>query len=300
MGKRYTGLILVILLIAASAVSVWLLRDTSMAVLDPRGAIGVHQRDLIVIAFALMLIVVIPVFALTFFIAWRYRAGNTKAKYTPNWDHHRVAESIWWGLPMAIILILGVIAWKSSHELDPYRSLDSAVKPVTIQVVALQWKWLFIYPEQKVASVNFVQFPEHTPVNFVITADAPMNSFWIPSLGGQVYAMSGMETKLHLIANETGDFNGSSANISGEGFSGMTFVARSSNQSDFDNWVYTARQSDTPLDRPVYDELAKQSHDNPVKTYSSVDTGLFGGIIDKYMMPGMQQNHKMESVHEHN
>ena len=297
MRKRYKGLIFIILLIVATAIGLWLLRDSYIAVLDPKGAVGIHQRDLIILTFSLMLIVVIPVFALTIFIAWRYRAGNEKATYTPNWDHHRIAETIWWGLPMAIILVLGFVAWKSSHELDPYKPLNSATRPITIQVVALQWKWLFIYPEQGIASVNFLQFPEDTPLNFEVTADAPMNSFWIPSLGGQIYAMSGMKTKLHLIANETGDFNGSSANISGEGFAGMKFVARASSQSDFNNWVIAAKRSNKPLDQREYDDLVKPTEDNPRATYSSLDTGLYDRVIMKYMTPGSSTTEQAEHHH---
>jgi cytochrome o ubiquinol oxidase subunit 2 len=179
------------------------------------------------------------------------------------------------------------LIWNSSHDLDPYKPLDSAVKPVTIQVVALRWKWLFIYPEQGVASVNYVQFPEDTPVNFVITSDAPMNSFWIPQLGGQVYAMPGMSTKLHLIADHTGDYAGSSANLSGAGFASMKFRARSTSSSDFDEWVRTIKQSDSLLTADNYaNDLAMPSQNNPVEYYMLGDDNLYESALGKSMMHG--------------
>src|SRR5688572_21939694 len=190
---------LFVLIAATTGVLTWLVLGANVAVLEPAGSIAERQRGLIIFASLLSLIVVVPVFALTFYIAWKYRASNKKAKYTPDWDHHTGIEALWWAIPLALITILSVITYKTSHELDPFRPIASDKKPLTVQVVALQWKWLFIYPEQNIASVNFVQFPEDRPVNFQITSDAPMNSFWIPQLGGQMYAMSGMNTKLHLI-----------------------------------------------------------------------------------------------------
>jgi cytochrome o ubiquinol oxidase subunit 2 len=233
----------------------------------------------------LMLIVVIPVFVLTAFIAWRYQEGNTKAKYTPDWDHNTILEFTWWALPLLIISILAVVAWRSSHELDPFKPVYAARSPITIQVVALDWKWLFIYPGQNIATVNYVQFPEKTPVNFQITSDAPMNSFWIPSLGGQIYAMSGMSTQLHLIADGVGSYNGVSANISGRGFAGMKFLAVSSTQADFDSWVGSVKQTRNYLGILQYNKLAAPSENNPASYYSSVDTGLYDHILMKFMMP---------------
>jgi len=175
------------------------LHGHSIAVLNPQGFIANKERGLIVTITLLMLIVVIPVFALTFAIAWKYREGNTAARYSPEWDHNRWVEAVWWAVPLVLITVISMISWSSSHELDPFRPLRSANPPITIQVVALQWKWLFIYPDQNIATVNFVQFPANTPVDFQITSDAPMNSFWIPQLGGQIYAMAGMSTQLHLM-----------------------------------------------------------------------------------------------------
>lgn len=266
---------------------------TNVAVLNPKGAIAQEQFNILIFAALLSLVVVIPVFGLTFYIARKYRAGNTKAEYSPDWDHSRLAETIWWAIPIALVTVLAVITWKTAHSLDPFRPIQSDKKPITVQVVALQWKWLFIYPEQDIAVVNQVQFPVGTPVNFEITADAPMNSFWIPQLGGQIYAMAGMQTKLHLIADEAGTYNGSSANISGSGFAGMRFKAKATSQADFDKWVQSAKASPDMLTMDVYDELAEQSTDNPVAYYSSRDENLYNTIITKYMTPGMRttENH---------
>lgn len=288
MPKRKKSLKLIYLLIpivGVVALSTALLFGQDIPVLDPKGTIATQQRDLIIIATLLMLIVIVPVYVLTIVIAWRYRAGNKKAHYTPNWDGSRLLEFIWWGLPFAIIFVLGIIIWKSSHELDPYKPLVREKEAISIQVVSLQWKWLFIYPEQRIASVNFVQFPERTPVNFKITSDAPMNSFWIPNLGGQVYAMSGMSTKLHLMADGVGDYRGVSANISGEGFSEMKFTARSSSQADFEKWIQEIKQSKNKLSIDEYNRLAKPSRDNKVKYYSSTDQDLYDKVIMKYMEP---------------
>lgn len=283
MSKKLKFLLLNIVFAGLILLTIAYLRTKNIEVLNPKGVIASEQRNLMATALLLMLVVVIPVFILTFLIAWRYRASNTEATYTPYWDHNKYLEFIWWAVPFAIISILAVITWNSSHSLDPYKPLESAKKPITIQVVALQWKWLFIYPEQSIATVNYVQFPEGTPVNFKITSDAPMNSFWIPQLGGQVYAMSGMTTQLHLMADKVGSYNGSSANLSGEGFSGMKFIARSTTKSDFDSWVQSIQQQQNSLSNDEYKRLAGPTENNPVVYYSSVNEGLFGSIVDKYM-----------------
>ncbi len=229
-----------------------------------------------------MLTVVIPALFLVFFVAWKFRETNTKAKYNPSGKTSRLLAFLWWVFPTAIILVLSIINWKSTHKLDPYKAINNTTPPLTIQVVALQWKWLFIYPQQDIATVNFVTFPEKTPINFELTADAPMNSFWIPQLGGQMYAMEGMKTKLHLIADTKGDFAGSAAEISGEGFAGMKFRAKSTTQADFDAWVKTVKRSAQPLDLTTYNNLAEPSEDVPQTFYTSVEKDLFNAIIMKY------------------
>ncbi len=283
--KKSKWLALAVLLVVIVAVIVSRLHGLDFSVLSAQGEVSRKERNLIILASLLSLIVVVPVFAMLFGFAWKYRESNTRATYRPNWDHNRLLETIWWIVPLVLITILAVVAWNSSHELDPYKPLVSNNKPINIQVVALDWKWLFIYPEQHIASVNFLQFPQDTPVNFTITSDAPMNSFWIPSLGGQVYAMSGMSTQLHLMAYHAGDYNGSSANISGTGFAGMKFTARASSQADFDTWVAKVKRTPTRLDQAAYAELALPSQNNATTYYTQPVSGLYDTILMKYMAP---------------
>lgn len=256
-----------------------------IAVLFPAGIIALEQRNLLFILQAIMLLVIIPVYILTFIFSWKYRADNTEAKYEPDFVHSNVAEYIWWGIPLFFTLIIAVLTWIKTEELDPYKPLESDKKPLTIQVIALDWKWLFIYPEEKIASLNFLQFPRDVPLHFEITADAPMNSFWIPHLGGQIYAMPAMKTQLNLIANDVGDFRGSSANLSGEGFSGMHFIARASSEEDYHEWIQSVKQSPKALGRDEYNKLATPSQNNPVEIYQLKDDDLFNQILMKYMHP---------------
>jgi cytochrome o ubiquinol oxidase subunit 2 len=283
--KKYKPILLIILIIGLVVVAFLYLRTTNIQVLNPKGTIARQERDLIYTALALSLIVVIPVYVLTIGFVWRYRENNHRAKYSPHIVSNKLAETIWWLIPTAIISILAVIAWQSSHTLDPYRPISSSTPPLAIQVVALDWKWLFIYPKQNIASVNFFQFPKNTPLDFEVTADAPMNSFWIPQLGGQIYAMPGMSTELHLIATSYGSFYGSSANISGSGFAGMTFTAKSSSAQAFSAWVKNVKQSKSKLSSKGYNNLSKPSQYNPPTFFSSVENGLYDHIINKYMVP---------------
>lgn len=283
MKKNYKLLGIIVVSVGAVLVAGYLLRHNTFAVLQPRGVIAEKQRTLIITATLLMLLVVVPVLAMTAGIAYKYRATNKKARYTPNWDHSLTAETIWWTIPLVLVAVLGVITWNSSHELDPFKPIASATKPITIQVVAMQWKWLFIYPDQNIATVNYVQFPKNTPVNFQITSDAAMNSFWIPQLGGQIYAMAGMTTQLHLMANDVGKFRGASANLSGAGFAGMKFIAESSNSSDFKDWVNGVKRSPERLTMANYAQLARASSNVAPKTYAWEDSALYDNLIMKYM-----------------
>jgi cytochrome o ubiquinol oxidase subunit 2 len=279
----FTGIILFLILIM-QPLQIYHFRDY-ISVLFPKGKIAYEQRNLLLIIQALMLLVIIPVYILTFIFSWVYRADNPKDKYDPDLVDNTLAEYIWWGTPIIITLIIAIITWIKTYELDPYRPIPSDNKEITIQVVALQWKWLFIYPEEKIASLNFVQFPKDTPIHFEITADAPMNSFWIPDLGGQIYAMPKMKTELYLIANELGDFRGVSANISGEGFAGMHFTSRSSSEEDYKKWVANAKTSPKRLDIDEYKKLSAPSQNNPVQIYQLMDEALFNHVINKYMHP---------------
>lgn len=285
MNKRYQVALFILICLGIVAFLVMFSLRGNIDVIDPKGMIGVKQRDLLVLATFLMLLIVVPVVIIAVVFAWKYRVGNSKAKYDPHWNDNFLAECIWWGLPCIIIAVLSVITWKGCYELDPFKPLASDKKPLTVQVVALDWKWLFIYPEQGIASVNFFQIPKGTPVNFEITSDAPMNSFWIPALGGQIFAMPGMRTELHLIADELGTFRGVSANLSGRGFSGMTFKVKSSSQVDFDKWVKSLQRSKKKLDLDEYAKLVEQSENNPVTLYLLKEKDLFHSILMKYMMP---------------
>jgi cytochrome o ubiquinol oxidase subunit 2 len=258
------------------------LSGCNMTLLDPKGQIGIDEKNLIITATLMMLLVVIPVIIMTFVFAWKYRASNTKATYAPDWAHSNKIEVVVWGVPTLIVIALGILIWKSSHDLDPYKPLDSDIKPVNIEVVMIDWKWLFIYPDQGIASVNEIKFPANVPVNFKITSDTSMGSFFIPGLGGQIYAMAGMETKLHLISNEQHVYDGMAANLTGEGFSDQKFKAYATTQADFDAWVAAAKKTPHPLDLASFNELAKPTIKNPVEFFATVQPNLFQTIIDKY------------------
>jgi cytochrome o ubiquinol oxidase subunit 2 len=274
-----------LILAVGVTVSVQYFSHVSVDVLQPKGIIAAQQRDLLVMTLGIALAVVLPVFFMLFFFAWRYREGNHRARYMPDWHENKWLEFLWWGVPCAIIGVLGVVAWQSSHALDPFRPLDSAVKPVRVQVVALQWRWLFIYPDYGIATTDDLRFPEKTPINFDITSDAPMNSFWIPSLGGQVYAMSGMSTQLHLMADGVGEYKGSSVNISGEGYADMAFTVRSLSSMDFDTWVRTVHSTGGTLDEARYMSVAVPTRKTTVQYFTLADQSLYTGIIMKYMAP---------------
>ncbi|AMM12843.1 MAG: ubiquinol oxidase subunit II [Pseudomonadota bacterium] len=253
-----------------------------MDLLDPKGSIGLAEKNLILTSTYAMLIVVVPVIFLTLLFAWKYRASNTSAEYLPKWAHSTKIEIVIWLVPALIILYLGILTYKSTHALDPYKPLESEVKPINVEVVALDWKWLFIYPDLGIATVNQIQFPVGTPVSFKITSDSVMNSFFIPQLGGQIYAMAGMQTKLHLIADHAGDYAGLSANFSGHGFSDMKFRAIATTPEEFAAWVKKVKASPSQLDGVNYAAVAAPTEKQPVQYFSKVDANLFQNIVAKY------------------
>ncbi|HTV83978.1 MAG TPA: ubiquinol oxidase subunit II [Dyella sp.] len=259
------------------------LSGCSLDVLSPKGDIGMQEKSLILIATGLMLVVVVPVIAMTLFFAWRYRASNVKATYAPKWSHSTAIEAVVWTIPCIIIAILATLTWRTTHALDPYKPLQSQAKPITVQAVAMDWKWLFIYPDYGVASVNELAFPTNVPVHFEITSDSVMNAFFIPRLGSQIYAMAGMDTQLNLIANEPGRYAGLSSNYSGAGFSDMHFTAIATSQQGFADWIKKAKASTGNLDDTTYHALAQPSEKVPVSYYASVRPGLFQGIINQHM-----------------
>jgi len=283
--KKYKIILPIALSFALVALFFVLASQGNMQVFNPKGVIALKERNLLVLATLLMMTVIVPVFGITAYIVWKYRENHFRGDHHPDWDRSSLLAAVLWFIPSVIIAIISVMIWQSTHDLDPYKSLESHAEPITIQVVALNWKWLFIYPEQGIATINFVEFPKHIPVKFELTADAPMNTFIIPQLGGQVYAMAGMKNQLHLMASEAGTFSGFSTEINGKGYSQMRFVAQSVSDKEFADWVDSVKSKKNPLTSDVYNTLAKDSLDNPVSYYSSTEPNLFHNIIMKFMAP---------------
>jgi cytochrome o ubiquinol oxidase subunit 2 len=264
-------------------------------VLKPAGDVAQQQADLVLIATALMLVIIIPVMALTVWFAWRYRASNKTARYEPEWHHSTQLELVIWSAPLLIIIALGAVTWVGTHLLDPYRSLGRIshgqpiaqdARPLEVNVVALDWKWLFIYPEQKIATVNELVLPTDRPIRFRITSSSVMNSFYAPALAGQIYAMPGMETKLHAVLNRPGEFSGFSANYSGSGFSNMRFAMRGMTAAGFDDWAASIRKGGGNLDRAAYLQLEQPSEKEPVRHFATVAPDLFDAVVDLCVRPG--------------
>ena len=281
------------------------LAGCSGGILDPKGQVGVDEKNLIILCTILMLLVVIPVIVLTLYFAWKYRASRDFEIYTPKLAHSTKIEAVVWSVPILIIIALGVITWRSTHALDPYAPLEGKGEHLTVEVVSLNWKWLFIYPEQGIATVNELVFPANKPVEFKITSEGTMNSFFIPQLGSQIYSMAGMETKLHLIANEPGTFKGISSNYSGAGFTGMKFNAIATpTDADFDAWVSKVKSQQQTLSQASYKVLAQPSEYHPVTYYGDVEDGLFHHIVMKYMADHgsmdfyAKPDHAAEGMHE--
>lgn len=267
-------------------------------VLKPAGDIAIQQRDLVIASTVLMLLVIVPVIILTLVFAWRYRQSNKEATYDPEWSHSTQLELVIWSVPLLIIVALGALTWIGTHTLDPYRpierldskrAIDADAKTLQVEVVALDWKWLFIYPQYGVATVNELAAPIDMPIKFHITASSVMNSFFIPALAGQIYAMPGMETQLHAVINKPGDYTGFSANYSGAGFSDMYFQFAGMSPNDFDAWIAKLKASDESLDAAAYKQLAKPSMREPVHYYAHVADGLYQDILMQYMSSASNQ-----------
>lgn len=254
----------------------------NVLLLDPKGPVADAERFLIIAAFALMMIVVIPVFIMTFWFARRYRASNTKAVYMPKWHHSARIDLVVWLVPVVIVTALGILAWNATYRLDPYKPIDTGARHINIEVVSLDWNWLFIYPDHDIAVVNQLVFPTNIPLRFKITSDTVMASFFIPQLGSQIYAMAGMETRLHLMANESGIYYGQNQQFSGRGFSDMNFKVTATTLEQFEEWIQKVKQSSNKLDPPRYEDLEKPSIGYPVTYFSTVKSGLFDDIIRKY------------------
>jgi cytochrome o ubiquinol oxidase subunit II len=255
---------------------------SQMLLFDPKGPIGVAERFVIIVAIALMLIVVIPVVAMVLLFPRKYRASNTKATYMPKWSRSRKIELVVWLVPAAIVTVLGTLVWTATYHLDPYKPIDTDVKPISIEAVSLDWKWLFIYPDQQIATVNQLVFPANVPLSFKLTSGTVMTSFFIPQLGSQIYAMAGMQTRLHLMADEPGTYVGQNQQFSGRGYAEMNFKAIATSREQFEAWIEKVRQSPEKLDLPRYEELEKPSVGYPVAYFSSVKPDLFDHIMRRY------------------
>jgi cytochrome o ubiquinol oxidase subunit II len=273
-------------LLSITAAILYIFFGEKVQVFQPKGIISKQILDLILFNLALMVAILLPTFIWLLFTVWKYRASHTQSEYKPEKTYGKFNQCILWLLPSCVVFIMALHTWKAAHQLDPYKRMSSPAEELVIQVVAIDWKWLFIYPQQEIACVNFVQFPEKTPIRFELTADgSPMNSFWIPSLSGQIYCMTGMVTPLHLNAEGVGTYTGKAAEINGEGYAKMNFVVVSSTENEFDDWVNDVRESHTQLDHQAYAELLKPSIDHPQQFYSSVEKDLFNTIVMKVNSP---------------
>lgn len=264
----------------SAAIACMGLSACSEGVLDPKGPVGAQEKQLLLEALIPMLMVITPIILLTLWFAWWFRASNARAKYRPQWEYSGYLEFSIWMIPLLVILFLGSLAWVGAHQLDPYRPLPSNRKPVTVDVVAMDWRWLFIYPDQGVASVNELAIPVGTPIALHLTSATVMNSFFIPALGGQIYAMPGMETKLSLSADEAGSYRGLSAQFSGDGFSDMHFQVLATDDKAFNAWVEHAKGQGTRLDEVAYNQLVAKHGTGGVAYYSSVTQELFAHAMD--------------------
>jgi cytochrome o ubiquinol oxidase subunit II len=263
-----------------------LLTACQAGVLDPKGAIGIAEKMLLIDSLAIMLAIVVPTIATTFAVAWWFRASNTKAKYQPDFTYSGQLELIVWAIPILVIVLLGGVIWIGSHDLDPSKPLASKTPPLEIQVVSLDWKWLFIYPNQRVATVNQLVLPAGVPVHFSLTSASVMNAFFIPQLGSMIYAMNGMTTELNLQADAPGTFHGLSSHFSGDGFPGMHFDVHAVPAAQFAAWVATTHNSGPTLDPASYATLSTQSLNVSPFTYRAAAPDLFQQIVAQILPPG--------------
>jgi len=274
-----------LLLRLPAALIVLLVGGCSGGVLDPQGPIGAANRLILLNALGIMLVIVVPTIIAILIFAWWFRASNTRASYRPDFVYSGGIEMVVWGIPILTIMFLGGVTWIGSHDLDPFKPIASPEKPVEVQVVSLDWKWLFIYPDESVASVNELVVPAEVPVHFSLTSASVMNMFFVPQLGTMIATMNGMVTQLHLAADKPGEFYGQSAQYSGGGFSDMNFTVRAVPQDAFAQWVATTRQSGSALDRTSYLALCQQSSNVRPFTYRAVDAGLFNAIASQQLPP---------------
>ena len=261
------------------------LSGCQVALLDPKGAVGLAERSILIDSLAIMLAIVIPTIVGTLAFAWWFRSSNARARYLPEWAYSGRVELVVWGIPLLTIMLLGGVAWVSAHELDPAVPIASKSPPLEIQAVSLDWKWLFIYPGQQIASVNELVVPADVPLHFSLTSASVMNAFFVPQLGSMIYTMNGMATQLYLQADAPGEFRGLSAHYSGDGFSDMHFNVRALPADQFASWVAATRKAGPTLDADSYTSLARQSANVKPYTYAQADPKLFPRIVSQQQAP---------------
>jgi cytochrome o ubiquinol oxidase subunit II len=266
---------------------------SKLIVLNSKGPIGQQETTLIYMSIGAMLIVIVPVFVMTYLFVKRYRASNNNADYQPDWVHSTKVELVIWLVPLMIVAFLSYLVWVKTYELDPYKPIASEHKPLNIEVISLDWNWLFIYPDYNIAMVNELVIPEKVPLSFRLTSATVMTSFFIPQLGSQMYAMAGMQTKLNLLADETGSYEGHNIEFSGEGYDTMHFKVVAKTTSDFEEWMNEAKGNNNQLDLAAYEKLSQPSTDYPITIFSPVEPGLFNHIMQSFMgWMGDNQNMK--------
>jgi cytochrome o ubiquinol oxidase subunit II len=269
---------------------------SKLVVLNSKGPIGQEETILIYKSIAAMLIVIVPVFIMTYLIVKRYRASNDDAEYDPDFVHSTVVEVVIWAVPIMIVTFLSYLVWVKTYELDPYKPIASANEPLQIEVISLDWNWLFIYPDHNVAMINELVIPENVPLSFKLTSDTVMTSFFIPQLGSQMYAMAGMQTQLNLMADEPGIYEGRNIEFSGVGYDTMHFKVIAKTMEDFDKWMAKAKQQKNPLDLATYEAVSKPNTDYPVTIFSPVQPGLFNHVMSTYM--GWMGKHQHMAGHQ--
>ncbi len=282
-GQGWLVWFIPLMLVEFGLLIAYLLQGKNIALFNPKGFIAHEQFSLFIITIVVLFVITIPVLFLLYFTAWKYRESNFKAVHDPKARQGKWFVFSIWAIPTVFMIILTAVMVPATHKLEPRDAIASDKKPITIQVISLRWKWLFLYPEQKIATVNFVQIPEDTPVVFELTADeAPMSSFWIPNLGGQLYSMTSHNNRLNLMADEQGDYPGSSAEINGPGFSGMKFTARVSSAGEFNTWAQEVSQSSNTLGADAYEKLVKPSENNPIALFATYESDLYDRVLMKY------------------
>ena len=282
-GPRWSNVVMRLTIVAAGATA---LSGCQMGILDPQGPVGAAEKMILIDSLAIMLSIVVPTIVATLGFAWWYRATNKRAKYLPDWAYSGRIELVVWAIPLLTITLLGGVAWIGSHDLDPAKPLVSKEKTLEVQVVSLDWKWLFIYPDRKVASVNTLVLPVGTPVHLTLTSGSVMNAFFVPQLGSMIYTMNGMADNLHLQADKIGTYHGLSSHYSGDGFSDMHFETNVVSAADFSAWTDAGGKSAKTLDAALYGELARQSTNVAPATYRLGDSHLFEDVVAQKIAPG--------------